>query len=165
MAASYGSVEANSQARERTTETEDILIQGELDHQSVTCIYLVLCILTLPFLPLFAWISISMMLSLKQWKLDLTPEGIQYTSSVLGWRETWFIPLQDIQDIVLVGSTLIHVYIDRDRIGEIATCPCYRYGGYVVIRNVKNAGRFVAAVKKQNKNIDRNYHMETVCDF
>ncbi len=27
----------------------------------------------------------------------------------------------------------------------------------MVIRNVKNAGRFVAAVKKQNENIDRNY--------
>ncbi len=159
---SYGSVTSTQAREERNT---DILIHGELEHKTVTCVYLVLCILALPLLPLLVWISISMLLSLRQWKLYLTTDGIQYTSSFLGWRETWFIPLQEVQNIAIVGSTSIRVYVNRDQIAEIATCPCYRYGDYLVLRNVKNAPRFVAAVKKQNENIDRSYHMETICNF
>lgn len=169
MAASYGSVEVPTSNKKRlvTEENEDVIIVGELDSGKLTCYYLLLMLVSLIAPPMLPWLIISLYLTNKKWELYLTADGIYYTSAPLGCTKSWFIPLQNVKDILVKGSC-IHVYPHVQDIKMTGVGPCYTHGSqgrYISIWYVRNTQRFVAAVKKQNKNITRNYHMETVCNF
>ncbi len=165
MAASYGTVEVIASDKKRLTDKqEDIIVIGELHHRKVTYLHLLLLLMTLLVPPLILWIITSWYLIERKWELYLTAEGIYYTNAPLGCTKSWFIPVQSVKSIVADGSTL-HVYTHTEIIKKRGICDCFTRRNYIMIWYLQNAQRFVAAVKKQNKNITRNYHMETVCNF
>lgn len=167
MAANYGTVEATNNEKKITQYNDDTIIIGQIHHRKTACFYILLIISTCVVPPLTPWFLISWYLVEKKWKLYLKEDGIYYTNARLGCTRSWFIPLHNIRECVARGSS-IYVYVHLQDFKMTGLGPSYNIGAkgtFVNIWYVRNAQRFVAAVNKQNENLTRSYHMDTVCNF
>ena len=92
-------------------------------------------------------------MSLKRWKLYITHKGIFYARPIYCSFNHWFIPLEDIEDILIAPGTThtIWVKIDPRKISEYILLYNRQQPNCLVLEHVQNSDDFVAAVKREKE--------------
>lgn len=84
------------------------------------------------------------------WRLYLTRRGIYYTRSYCCFRDSWFIPLNDIEDIYVTANGIINVVMDPIKVRRYSSLRQSLSPPHVVqIAYAMNAIEFVEFVKRE----------------